>query len=83
MTKEAILDVLKSEIARVVQREDGFIDDDEKMIEMGVSSIQAIKIINRVKRRLNVNINPVAIFEYTRLDQLAGYIATLDISEEA
>jgi acyl carrier protein len=77
MTKEVMLDVLKAEIASVVQREVDFIDD-EKMLEMGVSSIQAIKIINMAKRRLNVDINPVVIFEYNRIDCLAEYLVTLE-----
>jgi acyl carrier protein len=82
MTKEAILDVLKNEIGRVVQREADMIDDDEKLLEIGVSSIQAIKIINQVKKRLNVDINPVVIFEYNRIDRLAEYLVTLSAPAE-
>jgi acyl carrier protein len=82
MTKEAILDVLKNEIGRVVQREADMIDDDEKLLEIGVSSIQAIKIINQVKKRLNVDINPVVIFEYNRIDRLAEYLVTLSAPVE-
>ena len=78
MTKEEMLGVLKGEIARVVHRDADLIDDDEKLLEMGVSSIQAIKIINQVKRRLNVDINPVVIFEYNRINRLAEYLVTLD-----
>jgi len=83
MTNLEVLDVLKAEIGRVVQRDADSIDDDDKILEMGVSSIQAIKIINQVKRRLNVDINPVVIFEYNRINRLAEYLATLDAGIEA
>lgn len=81
MTKEEVLVVLKGEIARVVNRDAEFIEDNEKLLEMGVSSIQAIKIINQVKKRLDVDINPVVIFEYNVISRLAEYLATLDVVE--
>lgn len=82
MNKEQIIDILKFEIAKIVQRDVDSIDEGERLLKMGVSSIQAIKIINQIRKRLEVDINPVALFEYKTINEFSEYLVTLKNESE-
>lgn len=42
---------------------------------MGVSSVQALKIINHLRKELSINVNPVALFEFNTVDDISAYLA--------
>lgn len=74
MKKEEIIELIKSEVAAFLKQSPDDIDEDEKLLRIGVSSIQALKIINRIRKKLAVDINPVALFEYKTISAFAGYL---------
>lgn len=43
-------------------------------MKIGVSSVQALKIINRARKHLQVDISPVALFEYKTIAEFAAYL---------
>lgn len=42
--------------------------------KLGVTSIQALKVINKMRKALEIEINPAAIFEYKCIAELAEYL---------
>lgn len=75
MNKEEIMDLIKEEIAAVLGQGAESIDENVNFLKIGVSSVQALKIINRIRRKLEVDINPVAMFEYKTIAEFAGYLS--------
>ena len=44
-------------------------------MRLGVSSVQALKIISRLRKQLDLDINPVALFEFKTVDDSSEYLA--------
>jgi acyl carrier protein len=74
LSKHEIIELIKKEIATVLNRSDDSIDEDVNFLKIGVSSVQALKIINRIRRNLEIDINPVALFEHKTISEFAGYL---------
>lgn len=75
MVKEDIIEFIKVEIAAILNQNPDSIDEDAKLLKIGVSSVQTLKIINRLRKKLNIDINPVAMFEYKTISAFAGYLS--------
>ena len=75
MNKDQIIELLKSEVAAVINDDKNNIDEDENFMRLGISSVSALKIINSVRKKLEVEISPVALFEYKTLSEFAEYLA--------
>ena len=75
MNKDQIIELLKSEVAAVINDDKNNIDEDENFMRLGISSVSALKIINSVGKKLEVEISPVALFEYKTLSEFAEYLA--------
>lgn len=74
MTSEQIKQYMKQEIGQVLGEDPDEIDDDTNFMKIGMSSIQALKIINRMRKELDVDISPVALFEYKTIKEFAVYL---------
>ncbi|MCK4258168.1 MAG: acyl carrier protein [Halanaerobiales bacterium] len=74
MTKEEVIMLIKEEIAVVINQEPNSIDEDEVLLRIGISSVQILKIINRLRKKLVVDISPVALFEYKTISAFANYL---------
>lgn len=83
MNQEEIIDVIKKEIALTLNQDPDDISEDVNFLRVGISSIQALKIINRVRKKLKIEINPVALFEYKTIAEFAGYLASESLNSEA
>ncbi|EPY11884.1 acyl carrier protein [Paenibacillus alvei] len=75
MNKEEIVGFMKAEIAAILNEEPEEIDEDMNFMKIGVSSVQALKIVNRLRRKLEININPVALFEFKTISEFAGHLS--------
>ncbi|WP_130873394.1 acyl carrier protein [[Pseudopropionibacterium] massiliense] len=75
MNKETIKTVLINEIASELKVASTDVDEYASFTRMGVSSVQALKIINHLRKELSVNINPVALFEFNTVDDISTYLA--------
>ncbi len=75
MNKEEIVELLKKEVADVLDTTPDTIDEDESFMRLGVDSVDAIKIMNTIKSTLDVEVSPVAIFEYKTISDFAEYVA--------
>ena len=59
------------------------VDTDLGLFDLGVDSIQAVAICDRLSEIHNVDIDPTATFEYSTVRRLAAYIADLITTKEA
>ncbi|GAB3166442.1 hypothetical protein GCM10027059_25520 [Myceligenerans halotolerans] len=75
MTKDEIKAVLIKEIAAELSIAPADVEDDEGFMQLGVSSVQALKIVNRLRKELGMDINPVALFEFKTVDDISAYLA--------
>lgn len=76
MDKAEIIEVLKKEIAEAMDTTVDEIDEDENFMRLGIDSVDAIQLMNKVKHTFDVEVSPVAIFEYKTISEFAEYIAS-------
>lgn len=81
MTNDEIVKRLYSEIANLSGRDVSGIGAEENILKLGLSSIQALKVINRLRTELQVDISPVALFEYNTIQSFAGYLEELTLEK--
>lgn len=74
MKREEIVDYMTAEIAENLKERAENIDPDANFMKLGISSVQALKIINKLRKKLNVDITPVAMFEYKTITEFADYL---------
>lgn len=74
MYTDKIIKILKEEIALAINESIHAIDSNLAFLRLGISSIDSLKIINKVKRKLQIDIHPVAMFEYKTINDLANYL---------
>jgi phosphopantetheine attachment domain protein len=75
MTKEYVTKMLTEEIATELNTTPDEIDEHTSFMRMGISSIQALKIINRLRKTLSIKVNPVALFQFDTIDEISSCLA--------
>lgn len=75
MEQEHIRSVLTREIAAELRIDPARINGDTSFMRLGLASVQALKVINRVRLELEIDINPVALFEFNTIEDISDYIA--------
>lgn len=74
MSKEQLTHFLKEQIASITHMNPRLIEENTNFIKCGISSVQAIMVINRIRRKLQIEVNPVAMFEYKNVSELSNYL---------
>jgi acyl carrier protein len=69
-----ILNYLKDEIAAVINQGSETIDADTNFLKLGISSIDTLKLISKIQKNLEIEINPIAMFEYKTIAEFATYL---------
>ncbi|HCC36033.1 MAG TPA: acyl carrier protein [Ruminococcaceae bacterium] len=82
MEESEIIVFIKNEIALMLECKPGDIDEDANFLKLGLTSVQALKVINRMRKALNVNISPVALFEYKTISEFAEYLSNSEQEDE-
>ncbi len=75
MDQEYFKTILCREIATELSMEPEAIDENATFMRLGVSSVQALKVVNRLRKQLGIDINPVALFEFKTIEEFSGYLA--------
>lgn len=75
LEKDEIIGIIKNEIAATLETGTDSIDEDANFLKMGLSSIQALKVINKMRKAIGVDISPVALFEYKTISEFAEYLS--------
>ncbi len=81
MSKQEIIDFMIKLIAEVAEEPIEDLDENTSFFKIGVSSIDALKIMNKIRKQLQVDINPVAMFEFKTIGEMSDYL--LECIEEA
>ena len=74
METQEIMSLMKTYVGEATGKDPETIDENANFFRLGVSSVQALKIINRIRKKLEVDISPVAIFEYKCISDLSAYL---------
>jgi acyl carrier protein len=77
MTKEQIIEILKGEIARESGLPLEDIHDEADFFSLGLDSISCIYVLDRVEKKINIEMNPIFFFDFPTVHLLAGFLATL------
>lgn len=77
MNKEQLTEYLKNTLAKIMETDVEELDENSSFFKLGVTSIQALKVINKMRKTLNVEINPAVVFEYKCISELAEYLENL------
>ena len=75
MKKNEIVQVITNIITDVTKIETDMIDVDNDFLSMGLNSIQAIKVVNLLQQKLNVELDFADIFEYQTINDLSEYLS--------
>ena len=81
MNKEQLTEYLKNTLAEIMEIDGHEIDENSSFFKLGVTSIQALKVINKMRKTLNIEINPAAIFECKCISELAEYLENLTMEK--
>ena len=75
MKKNEIVQLIKVEVASSIASTPEAIDAETNFLSLGISSIATLKVINRISRQLDLDINPVAMFEYQTIASFAEHLS--------
>jgi len=82
MTKDEIINFIQHELGAVLNLSAKDIDPDMNFLKIGITSLQTLKIVNKLRKILQVDINPIAMFEYKTIAEFSGYLSELPKEEE-
>jgi len=71
------LGILKDEISRETRIPVSEIEDDAGFHSLGLDSISAVYILDRLEKKLGVTMNPLFFWDYPTVTLLAGHLTSL------
>jgi acyl carrier protein len=74
MNTEQLITFIKEEIALAIDQPIAGIEDNVHFLRLGISSIQTMKVMNKIKKKLVIDLNPIAMFEHKTINELARYL---------
>lgn len=77
MDKQEMINFMKETLSEVMGEDIADIDENTSFFKLGISSVDALKTMNVVGRKLNIEIDPAAMFEYKNITEMAEYLQTL------
>ncbi|MCL2841164.1 MAG: acyl carrier protein [Defluviitaleaceae bacterium] len=82
MKKQELISYIKEELGIILEMDSSSIDEYENFLKLGLSSLQSLKIVNRLQNKLDIEINPIAMFEYKSIDTFAEYLSNNTFAPE-
>ena len=79
--RQQLVNFIKEQIASVTNESIDYLDEEMSFLKLGISSIQTIMIINKIKKKLDIDINPIAMFEYKNISEFATYLGEFIIQD--
>ncbi len=77
MIRQEILTKLKEEIAEETGLAIAEIDDSATFFSLGLNSISAVYILDKLEKELKVEMNPLFFWDYPTVELFVDYIASL------
>src|SRR5207244_5826895 len=72
-----IQQVIVDKLSNALRMDAATIPGDAPLADYGVDSIIGVNLVRTLNEALNIELEPTKLFEYSTVDQLAQYIATL------
>jgi acyl carrier protein len=82
MTKLEVIAILKSEISRESGLSIKEIGDAAGFFSLGLDSISCVYVLDRVEKKIKIELNPIWFWDYPTIELLANHIASLNINEQ-
>ncbi|MBL1275964.1 MAG: enoyl-CoA hydratase/isomerase family protein, partial [Ectothiorhodospiraceae bacterium] len=71
---KAVTDTVESVLCQVLQAEPGSIDSQRSFNDLGVDSVTGVEIVRDLNKALGINLEAVAIYDYSSIETLARYV---------
>ena len=76
MTKEQVIHILKEEISRESGLPITDIADHADFFSLGLDSISCVYILDRLEKKIKVELNPIYFWDYPTVESLSSFLAT-------
>lgn len=77
MNKEEIILLIKQQVSNITKENVNKIDITSNFFYLGISSIEALKIVEHTQKSVGVEIEPIALFQYQSIEAFADYVCGL------
>ena len=74
MVEDYVRSILRENIAEALKMEEGQIQDDRSFSEIGVDSIIAVQLVNKINKACQIVLQTTVLFDYNNVDQLTRHI---------
>lgn len=74
MDRDKIVNFLKQELAEMLKTPVEDIDEEEDLLDLGIQSMHAMRIIKKITQKLCVELNPASVFEATTIEDLSRLV---------
>ena len=82
MTKQEVIAILKSEIARESGLPIEEIGDDVDFFSLGLDSISCVYVLDRVEKKIKMELNPIWFWDYPTVELLSEHIDSVRSHEQ-
>jgi acyl carrier protein len=77
MTKREVIQILKSEISREGGIPVAEIADGADFFSLGLDSISCVYVLDRVEKKIKIELNPIYFWDYPTVETLSCFIASI------
>ncbi len=77
MTREALIDAMKREIAKELRITPEEIHAQDSFAELGLDSVSGVYLLDKLEKLSHSELNPLMLWDYPTLEKLAEYITQL------
>ena len=81
MTKEELIQLFKQEIVRETGIPLNEIEDSASFYSLGLDSISCVYVLDKLEKKLKVEMNPMFFWDYPTIESLSAHIASLKNNE--
>ncbi len=75
LTQLEITKWLLAQISEMSGQKESLIPTDQAFVQLGLTSMDAVQLVGRLKKDLQIEISPTLLFDYPTVDELAEYLS--------
>jgi acyl carrier protein len=77
MTKAELIQILKEEISKETGLSLNEIENYSSFYSLGLNSVSCVYVLDKLERKLKVELNPIFFWDYPTVELLSEHIASL------
>lgn len=74
MNRVDIAQALKTSVSEEMGLPLNEITDDDSFFDLGLDSISSILVMERIEKKLNIRLNPIAFWDYPTIEAFTGHL---------